>query len=1029
MLTSWRVESRELQMEFFVLLILLVVFLLLAAPIISWVRASKAAKVARESRDQVRGLTARVFDLENEVRLLKNLLVQKRPAAADVAGEVTTKEPKPVPQVGAKAETRPTTARPLPVAPSPLQEAVSHEVAQPGTEVFQTPPPPVAAGAEVPTPPAGMSAQARPSIARRFFAGELEETLGTNWLNKLGIIILVIGVALFIGYQLRTLGPAGKDIVGLVVAAAMLGVGIRYERREQWKILARAGIAGGWALTFFVAYAMRHVQAAHVLDSNAWDLVLLLLVGAGMVAHTLKYRSQTVTGLAFLLAFLTVNANRGDLAGLCANFVLVVAIALIAVRLRWYEFEVFGILAAFMTHYYWLRPIIQPLPHPHGEFPGYFLSSVLLAFYWLAFLASYVVRQIEKRREEIVSAAAIILNSGLFVWLMGYQSAHPEKAFQFLLVAGAVEFAVGQLPFTRRRSAFVLLTLIGTGLMATAFPFKFSHQSLSVLWLLQAEILFLAGVYLREVVFRRLGMAIAFLAAGQILIADTRQVMDAGRALPHLAIPYFLATLVLYFNAHVAPRRHPELTGHRIDAGAFRIASYVAAPLGVFGVWVACPDPWAAVGWAAFGLVLVYSGFRWKVREISIEAYCVSAFVILRCLFVNLPEPSHWRGVPLRPVTVSLVAVLLYVSSHWTLGVETFSKRLSDRIPAAYTWLGSMLAALLLWYQLQPIGVAISWTLLGLALFEIGMWRRSGPLRWQAYFAFVASFSRIFFVNLNAEGAAGQFSPRVYTVLPLALAFYYVYDRLENSGVDFLSVDRKFMVSQFFNYLGVLSLASLVRFEFDADWVIVGWAVLTFGLFALAWHTQRRIFLHQGLLLSFAVLFRGIEHNLYERSYFPAPLWSWYSRPLCVGVAIALLLAALTFAFRLRRKEEAREKPQGSIARLLAFLDRRPEQVLFFTSIILLTVLLAIEMRRGMVTVAWGAESVAVFLFALACGERSFRLTGLGLLLLCAGKIIIFDFWEMTTPDKILTALVIGSALYGVSYLYTRFRETLRQYL
>lgn len=1018
-------------MEFFVLLILLVVFLLLAVPIISWVRVSKAAKFAKESQDQVRGLTARVFSLESEVRLLKNFLLQTRPAVADVdvTGKVATEESTPASQAGAKAGTRPAPAGPQLVTPVPPQEAAAPKLPKPGMEVSQAPTPPASAEAEAPTTAAGMSTQTRLSAARRFFGGELEETLGTNWLNKLGIIILVIGIALFIGYQLRTLGPAGKDMVGLVVAVAMLGAGIRYERREQWKILARAGIGGGWALAFFVAYAMRHVQAARVLDSNAWDLVLLLLVGAGMVAHTLKYRSQTVTGLAFLLAFLTINANRGDLAGLCANVVLVVTIAWIAVLLRWYELEVFGILAAFLTHYYWLRPIIQPLPHPHGEFPGYLLSSALLAFYWLAFLASYVVRQTGKRREEIVSAAAIILNSGLFVWLMGYQSAHPEKAFQFFLVAGAVEFAVGQLPITRRRSAFVLLTLIGTGLIATAFPFKFSHQSLSVLWLLQAEILFLAGVYFAEVIFRRLGMAVAFLAAGQILIADTRQVMNVGRALPYLAIPYFLAVLVLYFDAHVAPRRWLGVAGHQIDASAFRIASYVAASLAVFGVWVACPDPWAAVGWAAFGLALVYSGFRWKVREVSIEAYCIAAFVILRCLFVNLAEPTHWHSVPLRPVTVSLVAVLLYVSSRWALGIESFSRRFSERIPAAYTWLGSMLAALLLWYQLQPIGVAIGWALLGLALFEIGMWRRSGPLRWQAYVALLASFSRIFFVNLNAEGIAGQLSPRVYTVLPLALAFYYVYDRLENSHADFLSVDVKFKVSLVLNYTGMLSLASLVRFESDADWVIVGWAALTLALFALALRTQRRIFLHQGLLLTFAVLFRGIAHNLYERSYFPAPHASWYSPLLCVGVSIALLLAALTFTFRLRRKEEAGETRQGRIAGLLAFLGRRPEQVLFFASIILLTVLLAVEMRRGMVTVAWGAEAVGVFLFALACGERSFRLTGLGLLLLCAGKIIAFDFWEMTTPDKILTALVVGSALYGVSYLYTCYRETLRQYL
>ena len=1016
MLTSWRIESGDIQMEIYVLLFLLVILVLLAVPIIAWVWASRAGRLAREAQDQARSLTARVFNLEREVRLLKNLLAQPRPGVAvEFPVRAPTERAEAVQQPAVKPSAPLVPSVPPPVTPTPPQQAPAPVEARAATGVTPSPPA-IARQAKAPTP------------ARRSFGGELEEKLGTNWLNKLGIIILVIGIALFIGYQLRTLGPGGKDLVGFVVAAAMLGAGIRYERREQWRVLARAGIGGGWALAFFVAYAMRHVQAARVLDSNTGDLALLLLVGAGMVAHTLKYRSQTVTGLAFLLAFLTVNANRGDLAGLCANVVLVIAITLIALRLRWYELEVFGIVAAFLTHYYWLRPIIQPLPHPHGEFSGYQLSSALLAFYWLAFLASYVARKTKNRFEEIVSSAAIILNSGLFVWLMGYQSAHPEKAFQFFLVAGAVEFVVAQLPVTRR-TAFVLLSVIGAGLVATAFPSKFSHQNLSVLWILQAEILFIAGVYLLESVFRRLGMAIAFLAAGQILIADTRQVMDAGKAIPHLAIPYFLAALVLYFNAHVAVRCWPELTGHKIDAAAFHVASYVAAPLVVFGVWVACTDPLAAVGWALFGLALVYCGFRWKTRELSIAAWWVAGFLILRCLFVNFTADPHWHGVPLRPVTVSMVALLLYVSSRWTAAGSGFPALLSQHIPAAYTWLGSMLAALLLWYELQPIGVAVGWTLFGLALFEIGMWRRSGPLRWQAYAAFLVGFTRIFFVNLNAEGIPGTLSPRVYTVLPLALTFYYVYHRLESSQEDFLGFDRKLRLPAVMNYFGIVTVASLVRFEIDSDWVVVGWAALTLALLALAWRSRRRIFLHQGLLLTFAVLFRGIAHNFYERSYFPAPFWSWYSRPLCVGAAIAFLLAALAFAFRLRRKEESSAAHPGKIAQILQYLDRRPEQVLFFVSVILLTAMLAIEMRRGMVTVAWGAEAVAVFLFALALGERSFRLTGLGLLLLCAGKIAVFDFWEMTTPDKILTALVIGSALYGVSYLYTRYRETLQQYL
>jgi len=69
---------------------------------------------------------------------------------------------------------------------------------------------------------------------------------------------------------------------------------------------------------------------------------------------------------------------------------------------------------------------------------------------------------------------------------------------------------------------------------------------------------------------------------------------------------------------------------------------------------------------------------------------------------------------------------------------------------------------------------------------------------------------------------------------------------------------------------------------------------------------------------------------------------------------------------------------------------------LFFIAVGMLTVLLAIEMRHGMVTLSWGVEGVAVFMLSLWLGERSFRLTGLGLLLLCVGKILLVDVWRRT---------------------------------
>jgi glucose-6-phosphate-specific signal transduction histidine kinase len=107
----------------------------------------------------------------------------------------------------------------------------------------------------------------------------------------------------------------------------------------------------------------------------------------------------------------------------------------------------------------------------------------------------------------------------------------------------------------------------------------------------------------------------------------------------------------------------------------------------------------------------------------------------------------------------------------------------------------------------------------------------------------------------------------------------------------------------------------------------------------------------------------------------------------------------------------------------------RPEQVVFFVPIILVTFMLALKMKSGMVTVSWGVEGVLIFLLALAVKERSFRLTGLGVLLLCVGKVLALDFWGLQTRDRWITLISLGAALMFVSFLYTRYRETIRQYL
>src|SRR5689334_7154000 len=329
-------------------------FILFGPWILLWRVNSRRKSDRLEDQSRWADLTARLYALERE---LKQLRSESAPAAATAPKKESAPETSVVKPPAAEP-VWPAAPRPItpPIVAPPAVSRPSPAPTKPAAPV--SPIPPAAAKPPVPAPSLS-SSELTPSMFERFRSSlDIEEMLGTDWLNKLGIVLLVLGIAFFLAYQLRTMGAEGKVSIGFAIAAAMLGAGVWAERKDRYRILARAGIGGGWALLFFTTYAMYHVPAAHVLDSQPVDLVLMLAVASAMVAHTLRFRSQVVTGLAFLLAFLTVTISHSNVYSLSAGVVLAAALVIIVGRMQWFELEVFGILASYLNHFLWLRPII-----------------------------------------------------------------------------------------------------------------------------------------------------------------------------------------------------------------------------------------------------------------------------------------------------------------------------------------------------------------------------------------------------------------------------------------------------------------------------------------------------------------------------------------------------------------------------------------------------------------------------------------------------------------------------------------------
>jgi hypothetical protein len=809
--------------------ILMMALVLVFGPWVALFVVNSSRKREEESAHQRwTELSRRVDDLELEIRKLS------KPAVQATAPVITQPVPKPQPVAAPPA--------PMKVTPAPIA------------------PPAVPEPEFVPPPP--FASEDRPKEVN------LEEVLGTNWLNKIGIVILVLGVVLFLVYQLRVMGAGGKILVGLTVSAALLGGGIALERRPIYKIIGRACIAGGWALAFFTTYAMYHVEVTRILSSQLPDLALMLVVAAAMVAHTLRYKSEVVTGLAFLLAFSTLTISQVTVYSLSAEIVLALGLVVVVWRTKWYALEAFGIAAAYFNHWWWVRRIIEPMGSDKHGFPEFVPSVTMLLLYWAIFRVSYIIRECDERQERISTGAALLNSVGLLA-LLSYQAAHLDWAFWALLALGGVELGLALLPITRRRRmAFLVLATIGIALLVAAIPFRFTGGRLATLWIFEAEALLVAGIVVKEVLYRRLAMLATVVAAIDILVSPAQNFRMAALCL--------LAAGVFFGNSHWVTRRWPTLFEEELDRTVMHWFSFAGAFMLYTAVWAAFPGMKTAPAWAIAGLALLIIGKQLKLDQLPYEAHFFFGSSVALALGLNLPKPE---GVG----SVALIALLLYAASRWSA------------MAAVYRWAGASLLILLIYYDVAAMSEAPAGALLGLLLLEAGLGLTLKDLRLQGYAALGVAFAAIFFVNLNAAGLEGGILPLVYTVIPVVMALYYVYVRVESVTDEF---EARFHVAELAGWCGAIAVAALLRFVLSSDWVAAAWAGGASTLLLAAVISRRATFLQQALFLCAAAALRTGLHNLYERSYLPGPLW--YSRAVCAGAAIVLLLAGLPMAFRLK---------------------------------------------------------------------------------------------------------------------------------
>ena len=644
-------------------------------------------------------------------------------------------------------------------------------------------------------PPVTPAHPARPTVAEAAPPDTSAETwevvVGTSWLNKIGVVVFVVGVALLLGYSMAHVGPLGRVAMGYALSLAMLGTGVVLERREPYRQYAYGLVGGGWAGIYFTAFAMHALPAARVVESDVVATASLVLVAAGMVAHSVRYGSQTLTGLAYVAAYAPLAFSPLSLFSLVAAVPLTATLLIVASRFAWPGVAVLGVVSAYGI--FVLRTAIAPSIASAGT------ALAVLWSYWLLFEIADIASR-RRQRAGVTPAPLFVLNAAGFLGALVINT--PPDARQWLVIGSAASaylasacaraWLVGRRadrpeavlagPFSTVHAA----TLLAAAMFAYAVELRFSGTRQTVALLLETELLVAAGMALRDTQIRRIGTALAVLTTAHLL---PYVVFDSSYGFQSLVTASSTAALVAvawYANFDWIDRRHEDvdLLEHLYRWVALILVTLlVVREVGPFHQGV------VMLVWA---LVLLEAGLRRAdhYRQESYAALAVGALLTMDVFFLGLRGVTHTADVDLEAETLRhswsvlpVAAALAYLFAA-RLGVRARREGVTAHalVIAAAATLGTAFVALFEYRVTASYALGAVWAGTAAIASVLAAWRRFNLFRWHA----VALASAAVFIPLGAllfdrVDTRPEYAATVGTIILLYVTGYV--GRLRTTGL------------------------------------------------------------------------------------------------------------------------------------------------------------------------------------------------------------------------------------------------------
>jgi len=343
---------------------------------------------------------------------------------------------------------------------------------------------------------------------------DFEKFIGENLISKIGILILIIGVAIGAKYAIdhQMISPLTRMILGYSVGIALMAFAIKL--KAKYKSFSAVLVSGAIAILYFITYAAYDFYA---LMPQTLAFALMVIFTCFTVVAALQYNKQVIAHIglvgAYAVPFLLSDGSGNVL--VLFTYIAIINIGILTLSFKKYWKPLFYSSFGFT----WLIFLAWRLDL--SSVNDYFTIALLFSslFFIIFYISNLAYKVIKEETFGLSDVIILLLNSfiyyGIGYLILSDYKYGSELLGLFTLANALVHFMVCLVIYKRKladKNLFYMVLAMVITFITMAAPVQLDGNWVTIFWSVEAAVLFYLGRVKNIQIYQKLAVPLIVLA-------------------------------------------------------------------------------------------------------------------------------------------------------------------------------------------------------------------------------------------------------------------------------------------------------------------------------------------------------------------------------------------------------------------------------------------------------------------------------------------------------------------------------------